>query len=89
MHAASSWPRDSLPLVLMCAIHPLITSGIIWHDMDLYDWLSKFYSHYKAAVVDIDTKFGLTIEMDHRNHQPIKIKLVLYKPLISLKNHLK
>ena len=62
----------------------------MWHDMDLpvYDWLSKFYSLYKAAVFDIDIKFGLIIEMDHRN-QPIKIKLVLYKPLISLKNHLK
>ena len=41
-----------------------------------YDWLNKFYSLYIAAVIDIVSRCGLRIEVDHRN-QPIKAKLVL------------
>ena len=37
----------SLPLRL------LITSGVMWRDMDPYDWLNKFYSCYMATVVVI------------------------------------
>ena len=31
----------------------LITSGVMWRDIDPYDWLNKFYGFYMAAVVGI------------------------------------
>ena len=31
----------------------LITSGIMWHDMNPYNWLNKFYSCYMATIVFI------------------------------------
>ena len=31
----------------------LITSGLMWLDMDPHDWLNKFYSCYMAIVVGI------------------------------------
>ena len=52
-----------------------------------YDWLNKDYSFYKAAVVIIGGGCGLRIEAHHRN-QPIKSKLLLYKPLLSLEHSL-
>ena len=42
--------------VCMCVSPPLRLlriGGIMWHDMDLYDWLNKFYSCYMAAAVGI------------------------------------
>ena len=30
-----------------------ITSGVMWCDMDPYDWLNKFYGFYMAVVVGI------------------------------------
>ena len=46
--------------VCLCVCMPLplrllITSGMMWCDMDPYDWLSKFYSYYNimATVVGI------------------------------------
>ena len=29
----------------------LITSDMMWHDMNPYDWLNKFYIFYMAAIV--------------------------------------
>ena len=30
-----------------------MTSGMMWCDIDPYDWLNKFYGFYIAAVVGI------------------------------------
>ena len=61
----------------------VITSGMMWRDMDPYDWLNKYYSFCMAAIVGIASRRGLRIEAHHRN-QPNKSKLVLYKPLFCL-----
>ena len=40
----------------MCVFPPprlLITSGMMWCDIDPYDWLNKFYGFYMATVVGI------------------------------------
>ena len=39
----------------------LITSGMMWCDMDPYDWLNKFYSCYMAILVSIFNGCGLGI----------------------------
>ena len=39
----------------------LITSGMMWHDIDPYDWLNKFYGFYMAAVVGIGSGHDLSI----------------------------
>ena len=47
--------------VFVCVCPPpklLITSGMIWCDMDPYDWLNKFYSCYMATVVIIINGHG-------------------------------
>ena len=55
----------------------VITSGMMWHDMDPYDWLNKYCSFCMAAIVGIVSRCGLRIEARRRN-QPIKSKLSLY-----------
>ena len=45
----------------------LITSGLMWLDMDPHDWLNKFYSCYMAIVVGIINGCGLIIDMCHGN----------------------
>ena len=70
--------------VCMCACpRLLITSGVMWCDVDPYDWLKKFYRSYMAAVVGIASMHGLKID-GHRRNQPNKSKLALYKPLLLL-----
>ena len=66
----------------------VITSGMMWRDMDPYDWLNKYYSFCMAAIVDIVSRCGLRIEVCRRN-QTNKSKLALYKPLLRLYSHLK
>ena len=41
----------------------LITSGMMWCDMDPYDWLNKFYVFYMAAVVGIGSGRDVSIYM--------------------------
>ena len=56
--------------VCVCVCPPLrllITSGVMWHDMDPYGWLNKFYSFYMATVVIIINGRGLGIAM-HLRH---------------------
>ena len=36
-----------------------MTSGVMWCDIDPYDWLNKFYGFYMAAVVSIG-RVGVT-----------------------------
>ena len=60
----------------------------MWHDMDPYNWLNKFYSFCMAALVGIASRYGLRIEVHGRN-QPIKSKLALYKPLLHFYSHSK
>ena len=50
----------------------LITSGVMWCDMDPYDWLNKFYSCYIATVVIIVNGRGLGIGM-RRRHKPTRV----------------
>ena len=45
----------------------LITSGMMWRDMDPCDWLNKFYSCYMETVVVIVDGHGLGIGM-HCTH---------------------
>ena len=77
--------------VCVCVCPPprlVITSGVIWCDMDPYDWLNKHYSFCTAAIVDIVSSCGLRIGA-RRTNQPNKSKLALYKPLLCLNSHLK
>ena len=64
----------------------LITSGVIRHDVDPYDWSKKFYGFYVAAVVDINSGHSVSIYMHHGNW-PNKSKLAKYKPLLHCNNH--
>ena len=66
----------------------MIIIVMMWHDMDLYDWLNKFYSFCMTAIASIDSRRGLRIEACHRN-QPNKSKLALYKPLLHFYSDLK
>ena len=46
----------------------LITSGVMWCDIDsIYDWLNKFYSYYIAAVVGIVSRCDISIHTRHGN----------------------
>ena len=45
----------------------LMTSGVMWHDMDSYDWLNKFYSCYMATEVVIVNGRGLGIGTRRRH----------------------
>ena len=73
--------------ICICVSVPrlLITSGAIWTQ---YDWLHKSYSFYVAVLVSIITKHGLSIDA-HRQNQPSKHKLSLYKPSIQFNSILK
>ena len=39
----------------------LITSGVMWCNIDPYHWLTKFYGFYMAAVVGIDSGRDVSI----------------------------
>ena len=43
----------------------LTTSGMMWNDMDPYNWLNKFYSCYMATVANIVIGYGLGIDTCH------------------------
>ena len=45
----------------------LITSGVIWCDIDPYDWLTKFYGFYMAAVVSIVSGHDVSIHTHRGN----------------------
>ena len=50
--------------VSLCVCPPprlLITSGMIWCDIDPYDWLIEFYGFYMATVVGIVSEHDLSI----------------------------
>ena len=64
----------------------LLTRGIIWTP---YDWLNKFYNFCMAAIVGIDSRYVLRIEVYYGN-QPDKSKLMLYViHYVYFKNQLK
>ena len=50
--------------VFACVSAPrlLITGGVMWCDVDPYDWLNKFYGFCMAAVVDIVSGRGVSIQ---------------------------
>ena len=78
--------------VCVCVCPPplrlLITSDVMWCDVDPYDWLNMFYGFYMAIVVGIVSGCGINIHTRHGN-LPNKSKLALYKPLLHCNNHLK
>ena len=45
----------------------LITSGIMWCDIDPYNWLNKFYGFYMAVIVDIVSGRDESIHTRHGN----------------------
>ena len=54
--------------VCLCVCPPprlLITSGVMWRDMDPIRLVNKFYSCYMAIVVVIINGCGLGIDMRH------------------------
>ena len=55
--------------VFLCVSVPrlLITSGLMWHDINPYDWLNKFYNCYMAVIVCIVNGHSLGIDMCHGN----------------------
>ena len=55
--------------VCMCVCPPprlLITSNVMWHDMDPIRLLNKFYNCYMATIVVIVNGHGLSIDTRHR-----------------------
>ena len=64
--------------MFVCVSAPrlLITSGVIWHDIDPYDWLNKFCGFYMAAVVGIVSGHNVSIHTCCGNW-PSKSKLAL------------
>ena len=60
---------------------------MMWSDIDPHDRLNKFYNFYTAAVVV--SLIDMTLELKTHKNQPEKTKLVLYKPLLRFKRHLK
>ena len=66
----------------------VITSGMMCHDMTLYDWLNNLSIFGMTGIVVVVSRCGLAIEARCRK-QPNKTKLALYKPLLHLYNHLK
>ena len=53
--------------VSACVSDPrlLMSSGVIWHDMILYDWLNKFDGFYMAAIVNMISRHALSIDVHH------------------------
>ena len=77
--------------VCVCVSAPrlLITSDVMWCDIDPYDWLNKSYGFYMAAVVGIDSGSSDVSIYTRSGNQPNKSKLALYKPLLHYNSHLK
>ena len=63
----------------------LITSSTIWTPQD---WLNNFYSFYLATVVNLISRWGLSIDVCCEK-QPNKHKLALYKLFIHFNSSLK
>ena len=55
--------------VCVCVSAPrlLITSGVIWCDIDPYDWLNKLYGFYMAAVVNVGSGCDVSIHIRREN----------------------
>ena len=56
--------RVCLRCVCVCVcLHPrlLVTNGVMWCDIDPYDWLNKFNGFYIAAVVGISSGRDISI----------------------------
>ena len=72
--------------VCICVCLPprlLITSGVMWHDMDSIWLVNQALWLLCGSCSLIDDKRGLIFELHHIN-QPNESKLPLYKPLPSL-----
>ena len=55
-------------------------SGLMWHVMNPYDWLNKFYSFCMAAIASFVSRHGLSINVRCRD-QPncYCFKTIVYK----------
>ena len=65
-----------------------MTSGMMWCDIDPYDWSNKFYHFYMASVVIVVSGHGVSIHACHGNY-PNKSKLAFYKLLLYFNNCLR
>ena len=65
----------------------MITNGVIWHDIKPIWLVIQALQVYMAAIVNVVSRCGLTIEVCCRD-QPNNSKLVLCKPWIHFYNHL-
>ena len=63
----------------------LVTSGMIWMP---YDWFKKSYSFYKAAIVGIVSRCGLSMDARCEN-QPNKHNVAVYMPSIHFNSSVK
>ena len=61
----------------------LLTSGVMWHDMNFIWLVEQTLQVFMAAVISIVSRYGLINDPHHRN-QPNKSKLALCKPLLLL-----
>ena len=50
----------------------LITSGMMWCDIDPYNWLNTFYDYYMAVVVGISSGRDVSI-YKHCGTSPIRV----------------
>ena len=66
----------------------VITSGVMWRDMNSIWLVKKFYRFCMVAIVGIVSRCSLAIEVHHRK-QPTKRKLALIKPLLHCYTQLK
>ena len=89
MHAhACLSVRLSATVCVSTPLRLLVTSGMMWHDMNP-DWLNKFYNCYMEVLVGSNSRRDLRIEARHR-YLPKKGKLVLYViHYFDCKRHLK
>ena len=63
---------DSMQIAGMCECvcllpRQLITSGMMWHDINSYSWLNKLYSCYMATLAIIVNGHALGFNMHRGN----------------------
>ena len=44
-----------------------LASGVMWCDMNPYDWLNNLYKVYMATIVFVISRYSLRIEVHSRN----------------------
>ena len=68
---------------LLLIMRLLISSGVMWHDINPILLVQQILQLLQTSVVSINSRCGLRIEVCCRN-QPNRSKLALYNPLLLL-----